>query len=303
MVPNQSDRTIAFRRAYGKAATPEKVTQEAFEGNDRHLRRLLRIKPGDRPDLQDLWEYLQDLRYTHIQSALLVYLLPSCLELWCEDLRGTSDKYGGFVEHLYPVLADRAIFEKYLTFKQTAAVSEFMRQIILDEMDDQSGLAYQSSKARPYRWIRALTTYGVLLPDVDRLWGEWWSLDTVGRAIAAAQYVSCLMYPENENPVFAAWSPNEGGGPPGLWEFEGHLYTHRWLEPNVTFLKGALNVPGVSEVLSRVVDRLVECSEHKVAARIRDDLPLLADTLQWRCAELPRLLEATQEPGRAHWGS
>jgi hypothetical protein len=115
MVLNQADRTITFRRAYGKAAPPEKVTQEAFEGNDRHLRRLLRIKPGERPDVQDLWEYLQDLRYTDIQSSLLAYLLPFCLELWCEDLRGTSDKYGGFVEHLYPVLADRAIFDKHLT--------------------------------------------------------------------------------------------------------------------------------------------------------------------------------------------
>jgi hypothetical protein len=27
------------------------------------LRRLPRIKPGERPDPQDLWEYLQDLRY------------------------------------------------------------------------------------------------------------------------------------------------------------------------------------------------------------------------------------------------
>jgi hypothetical protein len=78
MVLNQADRTITFRRAYGKAAPPEKVTQEAFEGNDRHLRRLLRIKPGERPDVQDLWEYLQDLRYTDIQNSLLAYLLPFC---------------------------------------------------------------------------------------------------------------------------------------------------------------------------------------------------------------------------------
>jgi len=144
------------------------------------LRRLVRIKAGERPDLQDLWEYLQDLRYTDIQSTLLAYLLPLCLELWCEDLRGTSDKYGGFVEHLYPVLADRAIFDKHLTSKQSAAVSEFMRQTILEEVDDQLGLAYQGSKARPYRWIGALTTYGVLLPDVDRVWvhvGHWTRLD------------------------------------------------------------------------------------------------------------------------------
>ncbi len=175
--------------AYGKAAPPEKLTQEAFEGNDRHLRRLLRIKIGERPDVQDLWEYLQDLRHTDIQGSLLAYLLPFCLELWCEDLRGTSDKYGGFVEHLYPVLADRAIFDKHLTSKQSAAVSEFMRQTVLDEVDDQLGLAYQGSKARPYRWIGALTTYGVLLPDVDRVWGAWWSLDTVGRDCRGAVHL------------------------------------------------------------------------------------------------------------------
>jgi hypothetical protein len=154
------------------------------------LRRLLRTKPGERPDLQDLWEYLQDLRYTDIQSSLLAYLLPFCLELWCEDLRGTSNEYGGY---FYPVLVDRAIFDKHLTSKQNAAVSEFMRQTILEEIDDQLGLAYQGSKARPYRWIGALTTYGVLLPDVYRVWGTWWSLDTVGRAIAAVQYISCLI--------------------------------------------------------------------------------------------------------------
>lgn len=92
-------------------------------------------------------------------SSLLAYLLPFCLELWCEDLRGTSDKYGGFVEHLYPVLADRAIFDQHLTSKQSAAVSEFMRQTVLDEVDDQLGLAHQGLKARPYRWIGDLTTY------------------------------------------------------------------------------------------------------------------------------------------------
>jgi len=78
----------------------------------------------------------------------------SGLELWYEDLRGTSDKYGGFVEHLYPVLVDRAIFDKHLTSPSRAQrFSEFMRQTVLDEVDDQLGLAYQGSKARPYRWI------------------------------------------------------------------------------------------------------------------------------------------------------
>jgi hypothetical protein len=66
-----------------------------------------------------------------------------------------------------------------------------------------------------------------------------------------------LVYPENENPVFAPWTPNGGGGPPCLWEFEGHLYSHRWLEPNVAFLNRVLGVRGVSEIINRAVDCLV----------------------------------------------
>jgi hypothetical protein len=38
-----------------------------------------------------------------------------------------------------------------------------------------------------YRWIQALTTCGVLLPDLERLWTAWWPLEAVGRAIAAVQ--------------------------------------------------------------------------------------------------------------------
>src|SRR6266700_4537602 len=93
-----------------------------------------------------------------------------------------------------------------------------MRQTILEEVDDQLGLDYQGSKARPYYWIGALTTYGVLLPDLNR--GHW---TPVGRALAAVQYISCLIYPENENPVFAPWTPNGGGGPPCLWGIRGTL--------------------------------------------------------------------------------
>jgi hypothetical protein len=298
MIPNQTDRLLALRRAFGRVAAPPKITQEAFEGNDRHLSRLVRLKSDERAEPDDLWKYTQDLLYTEIQGPLLAYVLPFCLEVWREDLRGIHNGYGGFVEQFYPVLANRHVFDAHLTQKQSAAVSEFMRQTILEEIDDQRGLSYQGTKPRPYRWVGALTTLGVLLPDVERLWTAWWSVNTVGRAISAVQYISCLMYSENENPVFTPWTPNGGGGPPCLWEFEGHLYTHRWLEPNVTFLKGVLNVPGLSEVLTRAVERLVDQPEHDVAALMKADVPLLIETLQARCAELPQLLETTQEPSR-----
>jgi hypothetical protein len=285
-------------RELRRAGRPETITQEAYDFRDRHLRRLVRLAPGERAEAQDLWDYSQDLQYTDIQSGLLAYLLPFCLEAWRADLRGTHSGYGGFVEYFYPVLAKSEVFSKHLTPRQTAAVSDYIRESILDEIDDQRGLSFTGTKARPCRWFGALTTYGVLLPDIEQLWAAWWSLDTVGRAVATAQYVSCLMYSDIENPVFAAWTPDGGGGPPCLWEFAGHLYTNRWLETNVEFLRGTLTLERVTEVLVRAAGRLANNPEHDVAAEMVADLPLCADVIQARCQELPRLLETTQEPAK-----
>lgn len=298
MGTNMTFGDVELRSAF-PSKPPSHVTQEPFDSGPKHLGALARLHPGDRAQPGDLWEYTQDLLYSgEIQGPLLTFMLPYCLEAWRDNLRGRHAGYGGFVEHFYPVLANKHVLDRYLTHAQTLAVSQFMRESILAEIDDQRGLAYKGMGARPYRWIRALTTHGVLLPDISRLWMAWWSTstDTVGRAVATVQYVSCLMYEPNENPVFAAWTRDEGGGPPCLWEFGGHLYEKRWLEPNIQFLRDNLNRPSVGEALDRAVSRLANQPEHKLAVEVQQDLPLCAETLVARCAQLPDLLETTQRP-------
>jgi hypothetical protein len=296
MHAHDADLMAAVRRAIGRSTAPSAITQEAFDSDEGHLKRLVRLQRGERAQPGDLWDYAQDLRYTEIQRPLLTYLLPVCLQAWHDDLRGTKG-YGGFVEHFYPVLADRRVFDTHLTPKQAAAVSEFIRQSILEEIDDQRGLAYRGTTARPSRWIRALTTYGVLLHDIASVWTSWWALGTIGRAVSAVQYVSALMYPNEDNPVFAPWTPEGGGGAPCLWEFEGHLYSHRWLEPNIDFLRRTLSVSAVSDVLRRAVKELTNEPEHQVASRMLAEIPMRSQLLAARCAELPMLLSRVQEPG------
>jgi hypothetical protein len=287
-----------LHRAFSPAP-PNQITQEPFDSSPKHLNRLGRLRPGDRAEVADLWEYAQDLLYSgEIQGALLQYVLPFCLKAWCDDLRGADCGYGGFVEHFYPVLANTHIFDEHLTPTQTMAVSEFMRASILEEIDEQRGLTYSGNGARPYRWITALTTHGVLLPDVDQLWSAWWSIDTVGRAVAAAQYISCLMYGVNDNPVFARWTAETGGEPPSLWEFGGHLYEHRWLEPNTRFLRRTLRPHEVSNVLKLAVERLVDEPEYGIATEIKSDTPLCEETLAAHCAELPGFLETPRQPAK-----
>jgi hypothetical protein len=94
-----------LQRAFGASNPPEKITQEAWDRDDGHLHRLLRLRPGDRAGAKDLWDYTQDLLNTEIQGALLAHSLPFCLEAWREDLIGVSTEYAGFVDWFYPVLA------------------------------------------------------------------------------------------------------------------------------------------------------------------------------------------------------
>jgi len=299
MLDETPNAVAALRRAFRSAKAPDRITQEPYDSTAQHLRRLAKLELGQRADSKDLWEYTQDLLYgNEIQDALLAHALPFCLEAWREDLLGTSSGYGGFVEHFYPLLANRPVFELHLSPSQSAAAADFMREAILEEIDAQRGLTYRAKGARPYRWIAALATYGVVLPDLERLWNSWWSLETIGGATATMQHISCLMYPENENPVFAPWTSNEGGGPPKLWEFEGHLYSHKWLPTNVAFLKRALTPQGVAEVLAEAVSNLADDEAAPIALGIQEDFPLCMDTLKSRCSELPRILETRDDTAK-----
>ena len=143
-----------------------------------------------------------------------------------------------------------------------------MRAALLEEMDQQRGLAYMGSRARPYRWFYALAAHGVILDDVAQFWTDWWALGTVGHAVAAVQYISCLLYGAHDNPVFTPWTREGGGGPPCLWAFAGHLYSHRWQEPNVQFLCKALTTQAVVDVLSQAVARLEGQPERRLARAV-----------------------------------
>jgi hypothetical protein len=286
-----------LRQALGRRSPPTEISQRPFDHDDAHLRRLAHLQPDEQPNPMDLVEYALDLQYEEVQRDLLLWMLPFCLRAWRDDLRGRDSRHGGFVEHLYPALVDGGILSRVLGEDQRAAVATFMREAILEEIDDQVDLSFSGMNARPYRWVYALTTYGVLLPDVEQLWTAWWAATTRGRAVAAVQYISCLAYGNDENPVFAPWTCKGGGGPPCLWQFAGHLYNHRWLEPNVRFLTPVLDAANVTEVLRRAVSRLAAEPEADAASRVLGGLAARMAVLARRCDELPRVLADAQQPG------
>ena len=53
--PFRVDR-CAFRRALGVTSPPSTITQEAFDSDPGHLKRLVRLKRGERAAPGDLWD-------------------------------------------------------------------------------------------------------------------------------------------------------------------------------------------------------------------------------------------------------
>lgn len=297
MAPTINDRLRILRHSMGALNAPKEIKQQDFEDGPEHLHRLAQLRPGDLPEVWDINEYMADLLYTpSIDVPLLVYLFPFCLEAWHDHLSAQDSPFAVFVEYFYQVLVSKPIFEEHLTSAQAEAMRLFMRDSILEEIDAQRGLSFRGYWTRPRRWIYALTNYGLIAPDIERIWTRWWSLETVGQAVAALQYISCLMYPNDQNPVFAPWNRNDGGGPPTLWAFYGFVYEKHWQQANVNFLQSLLDRPGyIGNVLARAVDRLSNEPEHPVALKMLSDLPACSAAIDHRCAALPYLLAVAEE--------
>jgi hypothetical protein len=286
------DRVARLRHALGSPLAPPKIWQKTLDREDGHLHALVGLAPGFAAEELDLVNYALDLQHEAIQPDLLKFLLPICLDAWEWDLAGRDHEYGAFVDHFYPAVVR---FIDVLDPSESSAVCTFMQDSILHEIDEQSGLVHEGAGVRPYRWIGAFASHGVIFAAVEELWTRLMAPSTSGRAIAAVQYLSALIYREDENPVFSPWTPDGGGGPPNPWEFAGHLYGHRWRPENVAFLRRALTPDAVVATLLHAVDRLAGRREADAAARVLDRAEARDSVLRHRCEELPRLLETPQE--------
>ena len=261
-----------FYRRLGSVRPPESITQSVFDTDQLHLERLAALHPGERARVWDLADYMDELHYRDIQTSLLVHVLPFCLRAWHDYLRDEKFECPGFAQHFYTVLEEKDTFAGVLTDNQRQAVWEFMSESILEEIDAQESLRFEGYPAAPYRWIQALMTHGVIASDIEHLWMDWWSISTIGRAVAAVQYISCLVYPKNSNPVFAPHSRERGGGPPCLWEFDGYSNESNWKIQNVEFLQKLLRDPNVVfSVIRRAVDRLSQHSGFLTAQQLLAD--------------------------------
>jgi hypothetical protein len=292
-----ADPIVAIRHAFGDPSplTADAIWQKPFDYDEGHLQRLAALAPGAEAEPADLVAYALDFKYTPIQKNLFLHVLPFCLRAWREDLTSPFGRYETFVDEFYPALLRSRVFDGVLTKDQTAAVATFLREAILAQIDAQQGLSFKGSKSPVYAWFHAVSTYGLLRPDIETLWSAWWAVETPGRALAAAQYASCLIYDETANPVFDAWTREHGGGPPCLWHYRGHVLEESWHPDNLQMLERVLTPDGVRELLDRAVARLQGHPLRDKVASIRFRLDARTQTLANRCADVVRYLATPNE--------
>ena len=275
-------------RIFGHPKPPAEVWERQFDYFDEVLHKLART-PWEKIDFAELWYYHHDLAYVELQPELFAYLFPVCLMDWHETLLQNVGCSHGDSEFHYGIHQGQ-VFERMLTSQQLVSVFEFFRDSFLVRLDRERGFVYRDSKTPAYGWMGRFNSLGGIIPQIDLLWDSWWSLDTPGRAVAAIQYCSGLMYFEGENPLFGNWTPESGGGGPCLWGNDTLIFDMSWLSENVTFLQKTLSAQFVADKLEEAVALLAGEPEHKQVKQVESDLDQYMEIIQSRVKELPSLL-------------
>ncbi|MFO0960922.1 MAG: hypothetical protein U0800_26370 [Isosphaeraceae bacterium] len=276
------DRALAI---FGNPSPPAVVWQRQFDDDDETLKRLART-PHEHIDFRDLWYYHHDLAYVELQPDLFDYLFPACLVDWLETLRnnqpcshGDSDFHKG--------LFQGRVLETRMTPERREAVFAFFTDGLLERLDAERGFASNGSATPAYGWIGRLNSLGIIMPGIRRIWEPWWSVETPGRSVCTIQYASDLMYPEGENPLFPAWTREQGGGGPYIWQNDTMIYDAGWDESNLEFLRSILTVDSVTDLVLRAADRLEGEPEAAKARQVADDLGRCRDQLSTDASSCP----------------
>jgi hypothetical protein len=283
--------SISWERArgiFGNSASPRSVWERQFDFFDDELRRLCST-PWREIDFGDLWYYYHDLAFTQLQPEVFAYLFPVCLMAWHDTLMRNVSCALGDAEFHFGVHQGR-VFEKMMTLGQRTAVFEFFKDSFLARLDQERGFVYRASNTPAYGWMCRFNSLGIVMPRIDLLWDSWWAIETPGRAVAAIEYLSGLIYPTGQNPLFPAWNAQDGGGDPPMFGHDSSIADSGWMDENTSFLRDVLTPGFVVEMLRRAVRSLATEAEYQLARQLEDDLPNRLNVVEARVTQLPALL-------------
>lgn len=289
---------IDWKRAssiFGDPQPPKFVWERQFDYFDDALQKLA-TTPYKEIDFGDLWYYHHDLAYAELQPEVFAYLFPVCLMDWHITLQANKSCSHGDSEFHYG-LSNGNVLEKMTTASQRQQIADFFCDSLLERLDLERGLHVSGSGATAYGWMFRFNSLGLIMPIIPNIWKAWWALETIGRAVAAVQYLSGFIYYDGENPVFEMWTPDKGGGGPYLCGNDSLIHNKGWMTQNTDFLASVLTLKFVEEHLKHAAVRLDGHPECDMARRLVVEIGDRRDLVESRTAELPSLLRDHRSDG------
>jgi hypothetical protein len=287
----------------GRAPKPQEVWERQFDGFDNKLKDMA-ARDWDQISDHYLGYYFDDMAYVDLQPDLFRHVFPACLKYWYETLnRNESTEQSGRDFHAALMKGD--IPNKLLSEKQRLSLWDFFHDGFIDRIEAQDGFPHNPESKTTvrrgmYSWIERFNSLGVVAPVIQHIWESWWALDHSGKAVCAVMYASGLIYLRGENPIYAAWTPDKGGGGPYLTASEGWLFDWAWRDDNLAFLTNRLSVNYLIEMMQNASKVLSSHPDFHIAARVANDAMSRADIIEIRMGDLLENL-ARVELAQDHW--
>lgn len=267
---------------------PSEISQAAYERSSSAFKRLCNLR-GKKPKPEDLRNYLLAIQYEAVQLDLFKYLLPVLLESWKQSVIGV-DKIGVVEEYLFPALRKKSLLQAVLSESEIQIVSTFIADAIMTMIDSQTSISADEG-SQISQIFHQISSYAVLFPNLDTIWNKWWNLQTHGRCFVTIAYSSCLMYEDDQNPLFTKWSEERGGGPPLLNETGAAFNNGSWQPDNIHFLSRILTPTYVRDKLGQAISEIsANPDEHKLAINLFKNFDLQLPVLEKKLRKLPILL-------------
>ena len=288
-----------LRAIFGNPRPPHTIWEQQFDYKADLLERIARTA-YENFNFDDLKYYYDDLAYSELQPELFDYLFPVCLMNWHDTLMRNQ----GLLGFSYGVHRGR-VFEKMMSTSRRAEVFSFLHDSFLNRLDHERGFPCLGHDAAAHQWIARFNSMGQIMPIQD-VWESWWKLDTPGRAVAALEYCSGVMYLKGTNPLFGTWTKTGGGGGPYLFANDSDLFEVCWTNENIEIVSAKLTVEFVNDRVVKAAERLTGEPESELAGKLRNDLFATQDgiptqeIIESRISELPLLLA---DPSATEWWS
>ena len=171
-----------------------------------------------------------------------------------------------------------------MTAPETRRTLDFFADALLDRMDLEAALDGDSRAT--CGWVGRFNTLGLFEHALPKVWREWWRADRPATAICVVQYASALVYFAGENPVYAPWTCDNGGGGPYLTEWDCSVFDHAWLPSNIAFLREILTVNNVIDRLDAATATLGDAPPAEMARTIACAARGRRDVIELRIADM-----------------